>query len=90
VHRTTKWLAYPQFAPPEKFAPFELAPGLYYANALENALSVIECGFVSARNIQLLIQKYIKEVYAEMNLAPSIPPPPAESHVSTPSSSSAV
>ena len=31
------WNAYPKFSPPEKFAPFKLAPGIFYNNALENA-----------------------------------------------------
>ena len=32
-----KWAAYPRFAPPEQFAPFALAPGIFYNNAWENA-----------------------------------------------------
>ncbi len=32
-----KWAAYPRFAPPEQFAPFTLAPGIFYNNAWENA-----------------------------------------------------
>ena len=32
-----KWAAYPRFAPPERFAPFTLAPGIFYNNAWENA-----------------------------------------------------
>lgn len=33
--------AYPTFDPPEDFAPFKLAPGLFYAAALENAASAM-------------------------------------------------
>ncbi len=39
---STPWLAYPKFNPPETFAPFVLAPGLFYSNALENAASAME------------------------------------------------
>ena len=38
-----KWAAYPRFAPPERFAPFTLAPGIYYNNAWENAGETSPC-----------------------------------------------
>ena len=44
VVATRAWTApgaYPAFDPPEDFAPFTLAPGLFYAAALENAASAM-------------------------------------------------
>jgi prenylcysteine oxidase/farnesylcysteine lyase len=49
------WDAYPRFAPPERFAPFELAPGLCYASALENAASAMEVAAIAGRNCALLL-----------------------------------
>lgn len=53
------WRAYPKFSPPEKFSPFEFAPGLVYSNALENAASAMEVSAVAAKNSALLVAQYI-------------------------------
>lgn len=53
------WLAYPVFHPPEQFAPFKLADGLFYNNAWENAASCMEISAISAINSALLVQKAI-------------------------------
>ena len=53
------WLAYPVFHPPEQFAPFKLADGLFYNNAWENAASCMEISAISAMNSALLVEKAI-------------------------------
>jgi Prenylcysteine lyase len=53
------WHAYPKFAPPEEFAPFELAKGIYYNNALENAASAMEMSALAAKNNALLVQQHL-------------------------------
>lgn len=58
------WYAYPQFHPPEQYAPFRLADGLFYSNALENAASCMEISAVSAMNSALLVQKYLNKTHA--------------------------
>ncbi|KIY92512.1 hypothetical protein MNEG_15451 [Monoraphidium neglectum] len=57
----TPWRAYPVFSPPEEFAPFELAPGLIYNNALENAASAMEVAAVAAKNSALLVAAYLRD-----------------------------
>lgn len=54
---TFPWYAYPQFHPPEQYAPFKLADGLFYSNAWENAASCMEISAVSAMNSALLVQQ---------------------------------
>ncbi|KAI8469589.1 MAG: Prenylcysteine lyase-domain-containing protein [Monoraphidium minutum] len=54
------WLAYPKFSPPEEFAPFQLAPGLVYQNALENAASAMEVSAVAAKNSALLVAGHLR------------------------------
>ena len=61
VIATFPWYAYPQFHPPEQYAPFRLAEGLFYSNALENAASCMEISAISAVNSALLVQKYLKK-----------------------------
>lgn len=40
------WRAYPHFAPPEQFAAFQLAKGIFYNNAWENAASaMVRCSY---------------------------------------------
>ncbi len=51
------WYAYPQFQPPEQYAPFKLADGLFYSNALENAASCMEISAIAAMNSALLVQQ---------------------------------
>ncbi|KAL3154565.1 hypothetical protein ABBQ32_014022 [Trebouxia sp. C0010 RCD-2024] len=58
---TFPWYAYPHFHPPEQFAPFRLADGLFYSNALENAASCMEISAISAMNSALLVQKYLNK-----------------------------
>lgn len=58
------WYAYPQFHPPEQYAPFRLAHGLFYGNALENAASCMEISAVSAMNSALLVQNYLNKTHA--------------------------
>jgi prenylcysteine oxidase/farnesylcysteine lyase len=67
--RRVSWKAYPQFSPPEAFAPFVLHPppadpplsgggaggGLYYINSFENAGSCLETTAVAAKNTALLL-----------------------------------
>eukprot|EP01070_Trichotokara_eunicae_P011580 Trichotokara_eunicae@DN759_c0_g1_i1.p1 len=50
------WRAYPELAPLNDDIPFEIAPGVFYVNALEFAASTIETAFVSARNaVRLMV-----------------------------------
>ncbi|KAF8056474.1 PCYOX1 [Scenedesmus sp. PABB004] len=51
------WRAYPRFDPPERFAPFALAPGLCYINALESAASAMEVAAVAAANCAALTRR---------------------------------
>jgi prenylcysteine oxidase/farnesylcysteine lyase len=52
------WRAYPVFTPPEmEEGRMQLAPGLYYTNALEAGASCVEIAAVAARNVALLIGK---------------------------------
>ncbi|GFT91822.1 prenylcysteine oxidase 1 [Nephila pilipes] len=54
VYRDIDWLAYPQYNPPEKLAPFFLYPGLYYINAIEMAASAMEMSSIGSKNVALL------------------------------------
>ena len=54
-----KWNAYPKFSPPERFAPFKLAPGVFYNNALENAASAMEMSAIAAHNSALLVKQHL-------------------------------
>eukprot|EP00455_Lapot_gusevi_P053377 TRINITY_DN8314_c0_g1_i11.p1 TRINITY_DN8314_c0_g1~~TRINITY_DN8314_c0_g1_i11.p1 ORF type:complete len:395 (+),score=86.38 TRINITY_DN8314_c0_g1_i11:102-1286(+) len=75
VHQK-RWLAYPTFSPPEKFAPFRLTPrssvpgGVFYVNTIENSASVLEFSAIAARNVALLIAQDV--------LKPTTPPAPEE------------
>ena len=57
---THDWLAYPVFDPPERFAPFQLADGLVYLNAWENAASAMEMSAVSAANGAALVLQHLR------------------------------
>ena len=61
---TFPWYAYPKFQPPEQFAPFKLADGLFYSNAWENAASCMEISAVSAMNSALLVQQMLNVTHA--------------------------
>jgi len=49
-----------RFTPPEEFAPFELAPGLYYNNALEAAASAMEIAAIAGKNSALLAASHLR------------------------------
>lgn len=55
------WEAYPRFAPPEKFAPFRLADGLFYSNAWENAASAMEMSAIAGKNSALLVRHFLQD-----------------------------
>ena len=52
--------AYPRFDPPEDFARWELAEGLYYPNAIENAASAMEMSALAGRNAALLAARHLR------------------------------
>uniref|UniRef100_A0A8C0UA92 Prenylcysteine oxidase 1 n=1 Tax=Cyanistes caeruleus TaxID=156563 RepID=A0A8C0UA92_CYACU len=52
--KVKRWLAYPQYRPPEKFPPIVLHEQLYYLNGLERAASAMEMSAIAARNAALL------------------------------------
>lgn len=47
------------FHAPEQFAPFSLAPGLCYANTLENAASAMEVAALAGKNCALLTGRHL-------------------------------
>ncbi|XP_068131023.1 prenylcysteine oxidase 1-like [Hyperolius riggenbachi] len=49
-----RWLAYPQYNPPEKMPPIVLHRGIYYLNSIESAASAMEMSAISAKNVALL------------------------------------
>lgn len=49
------WQAYPRLHPVSDWPPFRLAPGLYYTNAMESAVSTMETEAIAARNVALLL-----------------------------------
>ncbi|HEY6333679.1 MAG TPA: FAD-dependent oxidoreductase, partial [Blastocatellia bacterium] len=49
------WRAYPSLSAAAVWPAFELAPGLYYPNAMESAVSTIETEAVAARNVAGLL-----------------------------------
>lgn len=53
------WKAYPQFDPPEDYARWELAEGLVYLNAIENAASAMEMSAIAGRNGAQLVANYL-------------------------------
>ena len=64
VVATFPWYAYPQFHPPEQYAPFRLGDGLFYSNAIENAASCMEISAISAMNSALLVQQHLNRTVA--------------------------
>lgn len=56
-----QWLAYPHYTTGKFYGQIELAPGLYYNNAIEQAASAMEMSAISAKNSALLVEKYIKK-----------------------------
>ena len=63
------WHAYPHFSPPESFAPFQLAPGLYYGNALETAASAVEIAGLAACNNVLLAGKFLSRLGFDLQVS---------------------
>ncbi|KAB7494584.1 Prenylcysteine oxidase [Armadillidium nasatum] len=57
-----QWLAYPHYSEDKFNGQFELVPGLYYNNAIEQAASAMEMSAISAKNSALLVEKYIKKI----------------------------
>jgi hypothetical protein len=55
------WDAYPVFNPPELFPPFQLAEGLYYTAAWENAASAMEMAAIGGKNVALLAANHLKK-----------------------------
>lgn len=49
-----KWLAYPQYSPPEKCPPIVLHDNLYYLNGIERVASTMEMSAIAAKNAALL------------------------------------
>jgi prenylcysteine oxidase / farnesylcysteine lyase len=52
------WRAYPVLSATAVWPAFELAPGLYYPNAMESAVSTIETEAVAARNVAGLLKTF--------------------------------
>jgi len=57
THRL-KWNAYPVLIPVNEFPPIKIHDQLYYINALESALSVIEMSALGAKNVANLIERH--------------------------------
>lgn len=52
------WQAYPVLNPTPVWPPFRLAPGLYYVNAMESAVSTLETEAIAARNgVNLILRE---------------------------------
>ncbi|XP_045123823.1 prenylcysteine oxidase-like [Portunus trituberculatus] len=60
VTHTVSWLAYPHYSTNQTLGDFELAPGLYYLNAIEWAGSAMEMSVIGAKNVALLAYKQWK------------------------------
>ncbi|MGB0388480.1 MAG: FAD-dependent oxidoreductase [Ardenticatenaceae bacterium] len=54
------WWAYPILNPMPEWPPFKLADGLYYANAMESAVSTMETEAVASRNVVNLLLQDLK------------------------------
>ncbi|XP_008934601.1 PREDICTED: prenylcysteine oxidase 1, partial [Merops nubicus] len=52
--KVKKWLAYPQYSPPEKCPPVILHDNIYYLNGMERAASAMEMSAIAAKNAALL------------------------------------
>lgn len=52
---TIAWHAYPELPPMSPWAPFELAPGLYYPSAMEFAVSTMETQAIAGRAVANLL-----------------------------------
>lgn len=54
------WQAYPVLNPAPVWPPFRLAPGLYYVNAMESAVSTMETEAIAARNVVNLLLREMR------------------------------
>ncbi|KAK2520076.1 Pcyox1 [Columba livia] len=52
--KVKKWLAYPEYVPPEKCPPIILHDAVYYLNGIERAASAMEMSAIAAKNAALL------------------------------------
>ena len=59
------WMAYPIFTENNDFSEFQLAPGLFYLNRIEQAASAMEMSVISARNIANLLAEQFTSQPAE-------------------------
>ena len=60
--KVVDWMAYPKYSVPDSLPHFELAPGLYYINAIETAASAIEMSCIGSKNVALLLYQYLENV----------------------------
>jgi len=51
------WLAYPVLKPSQQWPPFRLGRRIYYANAMESAVSTMETEAVAGRNVVGLLRQ---------------------------------
>jgi hypothetical protein len=73
-----EWSAYPKYDPPEQLTPFQLAPGLYYANAIETGASAIEMSAIAGRNAALGV---LRDLNIKMGPSPPLVSGPAHSEL---------
>ena len=52
--------AYTVLDPTESWPPFQLAPGLFYLNAMESPVSCMETQIIAAKNAQLLTERFLQ------------------------------
>ncbi|CAK4077503.1 unnamed protein product [Aphanomyces euteiches] len=78
IVRQFPWRAYPTYQAPEIIPKFELAPGLFYVNAIESAASAMEISAVGGRNVALLVKTFLSSQAA----APTKPDASSESAAS--------
>ena len=62
--KVVDWMAYPKYSVPDTLPDFELAPGLYYINAIESAASAIEMSCIGSKNVALLVHQYLNKMEA--------------------------
>ena len=60
--KSVDWKAYPKYSVPDTLPDFELAPGLFYINAIESAASAIEMSCIGSKNVALLLFQYLENV----------------------------
>ena len=55
-------MAYPKYSVPDTLPDFELAPGLYYVNAIESAASALEMLCIGSKNVALLVYQNLENI----------------------------